>query len=919
MNPNRHLIFQHRRGLCALFASIALAGSAHALTTNLLIRFEGSLDGTVYTLGAGEIDATGTFSANGNPLVKGGRAELFGSAQSDVFADGFRFDPAALEPLADTHWVAEAVVAFDTPGGGLSTVIDVQGDTDFRFSHDSRALEAGYWDGATNYRMQAVLPKSRHFIHLALVWEADARRLTAYTNGIPIGCVGDRPFVAAGPVSFGYFARAGIAGRGIDGVLYAVSFATSGRPIQPSDFLVNRMPPPPPPSAPVDPRFPSERGATPPEQWARWLPTRIRQLDAERSQLLENISALPQHRPVFLSNRLGYHSRLDEAETDETDPPNRIQFSWEWDPLLDSIALVPAFNPKAAETYAFPKRFKIEVRPIDTDVFETVVDWMDEDFPDPGLYPVFFAGIGRRVTQVCITVPQMLHESGMAYSALGEIYLMRQRPDGSTGANMAAWGPGHVAVEASDSFSMPPLWDLDYLHDERVGLGFPLSDETVAVPDLMVVFEEGDAPDDVQLVLDLGRVQPIGRIEFWPAAPPAGLALPSFGFPGEIGVELSATADFAEKEELWTASDGGNRHRENLLSVAARAYRARYLRVTMRELAEHKGKRILGLGEIRVTEFDEDLSAGCRITARGIPEEQLDQLPLLVDGCSGQRRILPVGEWIKGLAQRRPLDRRLAVVDRELVLARAGWWSMKQRLGIWGSGSVVLVLMGGLVAQRQMRRRSLNRLKWRITRDLHDEVGSSLGSISLTAEQLENMTTDEVMQEELDDLSLMAREACVSLREVVWVSDRKTIHLPELVDKLIERATRVLHGSMELSVERAETYPLQEVSLPFKRHLIMLFKEAVHNCVRHAQATKVHMAFVVAGDGLRISIRDNGCGFDTEKATDGCGMDNMKERAREMGGIVKIASNPGEGTSIVLDVPLRALTNRADHHYKTSN
>ena len=206
----------------------------------------------------------------------------------------------------------------------------------------------------------------------------------------------------------------------------------------------------------------------------------------------------------------------------------------------------------------------------------------------------------------------------------------------------------------------------------------------------------------------------------------------------------------------------------------------------------------------------------------------------------------------------------------------------------------------------------------RITRDLHDEVGSSLGSISLTAEQLEKMASDAEMKEELGDLSLMAREACVSLREVVWVIDQSTIHLPDLIKKLVERAERVLHG-MELSVEIPPDCPNTEVALAFKRYLIMFFKEAVHNCVRHAHATQAWVGFSTDDQRLQVSVRDNGCGFDPEGESDGCGVDNMKERAKEMGGDLEIVSQPGKGTSIVLSVPLANLSKEPDNAYTTSN
>ena len=668
----------------------------------------------------------------------------------------------------------------------------------------------------------------------------------------------------------------------------------------------------------VDPPFPADRPVVSEREWSRWPRKRIRQLEAERDRLLEKISVLPWHEPLFLSSQLGYHSRFEESGSDDPASPHQINFQFRWAPTLEAIALAPAFNPKEPGAYAFPKRFKIEVLDSQSGKFEEVVNWLGEDFPDPGPYPVFFSRINRSVTQVRITVPPGMQESGVAYFAIGEVYLFQRALDAQIGDNMAVWGPTGIEVTASDSFSMPPLWDVEYLYDGSVGFGFPLSDQTVESEDLLVAYEDtADFSDRVQITLDLGRVEEIGRVEFWPAGAPYLLALPSLGFPRDISLELSADPDFRTPKVLNVEEASGYKHRENLLSVMGNAYPAQYIRITMEGLSEYKGKRVLGLGEISVSEYGRVLSANCKVTAEGIPEEYREQLPLLVDGCSRQRLIMPEGEWIKGLAQRRPLDRRLAVVEEELALARASWQKIKWRSTVWGGSAVFVGLVGWLAVQRRIRKQGIEKLKWRITRDLHDEVGSSLGSIALASKRMERTVPHEDVKEGLSELSLLAREAAVSLREVVWVIDQGTIRLPDLIQKLVERAERVLHG-MELSSELPSDCPDLVVPLTFKRHLIMFFREAIYNCARHANATKVQV-FVTTGNGkLCLRISDNGCGFDRDKLQEGWGLDSMDKRAKEMGGSMELISQPDQGTAVQLTVPLSTLQDDTDH-YKTSN
>jgi len=686
---------------------------------------------------------------------------------------------------------------------------------------------------------------------------------------------------------------------------------------------------------PVDPRNPGGAGTLQVDQEKplnAWLPARIRQLVEERAELLEKIAGLPQHAPKTLPDHMGYHS----VPRDEGDPAeesiNRIEVQFEFDPTLSAIALVPAFVSGVEGSYAFPKRFKIEVIdrgsswvggekgewvvPPPPYEWVEVVNWMNEDFPDPGPYPVFFSIGDMRIYQLRFTMPRGTEGAEVSYNALGEMYLFRQHDgQGRIGDNMMVWGK-NITISAFGSLSKPPLWDETYLYDGIVGLGIPLSEEVSGAEDFMVSWDDTRfGKDPVQIVLDLGRIRQAGRVQLWPAEAPHGMAITQFGFPGKVTVELSTNPDFSESEVFVENDIRARLNNDNLLNIVTGAHKIRYIRLTLEDLSQYKGKTILGLGEIRVSEYDEVWSLNAKVTASGVPQVGLEQLPRLVDGYCRKRRILREAEWIRGLALRRPLDRRLAVVEQELELAREAWSELKLRASIWGGGLLCFALLAAMGLQRLQRRKVLKKLKTRITRDLHDEVGSSLGGITLASRRMES---GGATLSDLSELSLMAREASASLREVVWVIDQAKIRLSELLKKLCERAERVLRG-MELDIDLPDHCPNREVPLPFKRHLLMYFKEAVHNCARHSGATKVRIAIAVKDENLMLSIEDNGCGFDPEENREGWGVDSMGKRAKELGGKMDLQTAPGKGTTVMLTVPLRELLNKTDHSYKTSN
>ena len=212
--------------LLAFFAPAAASSGATTYTNQLLVTFAGSLSGTAYTPGAGEVDNTGTFKANGTPTIVLGKAQLDGGTSND----GFDFNPTSLGALTTQNWVAEAILSFDAFETGQRTMIDVQGDTDFRVNNSANGLEANFWDGPpANPNITASLPTTGATAHYALVWNASTNVLTTYIDGTSIGSTsGSGAFATsdATNVSFGYFGRSGFDNRSIDGSLDAVSFST---------------------------------------------------------------------------------------------------------------------------------------------------------------------------------------------------------------------------------------------------------------------------------------------------------------------------------------------------------------------------------------------------------------------------------------------------------------------------------------------------------------------------------------------------------------------------------------------------------------------------------------------------------------------------------------------------------------------
>jgi signal transduction histidine kinase len=94
------------------------------------------------------------------------------------------------------------------------------------------------------------------------------------------------------------------------------------------------------------------------------------------------------------------------------------------------------------------------------------------------------------------------------------------------------------------------------------------------------------------------------------------------------------------------------------------------------------------------------------------------------------------------------------------------------------------------------------------------------------------------------------------------------------------------------------------MSAEHRRQCFLVFKEAIHNAVRHASCSEVAVEIVLVGRLLAWTVVDNGIGFDTRRPSAGNGLRSMEARARALGGRLEITSRPGKGAIVRFEVAL---------------
>jgi signal transduction histidine kinase/ligand-binding sensor domain-containing protein len=236
----------------------------------------------------------------------------------------------------------------------------------------------------------------------------------------------------------------------------------------------------------------------------------------------------------------------------------------------------------------------------------------------------------------------------------------------------------------------------------------------------------------------------------------------------------------------------------------------------------------------------------------------------------------------------------------------------------WFESLLTLLIVSAvytLYRHRVERLLELERVRARIAADLHDDIGSSLSGMAFLSEAVKHQIGDQHPEAfaMAAEVAATARGLADSLSDVVWSIDPRR-------DDLASLLTRVRQSVSHLLEPQGIAWQLQVPPEPGKgklapeqrRHLFLIFKEAINNIARHAHCTSVNMTVTLTDHRLEIGIEDNGRGFSTgyssgrhEYDHQGHGLNNMKLRAAQLGGQMTIDSTPGHGTKLMLTIPFK--------------
>lgn len=619
---------------------------------------------------------------------------------------------------------------------------------------------------------------------------------------------------------------------------------------------------------------------------------RLSEVDNRLNVIQREMVTLPVMSDLDARGTHGYHSNFIFSSED-----NWFQISWDQPRNVDGIGMIPTriiTQSGLRANYGLPSRMRIEATgPGHVGTF-TLAEIANTRLDLRLGEPIFIDLPATAVTSlrfVPIDLPT-LPGKFVRFFSLAEVMVYQGQE------NIAYTG------KFSSAFSIDSEagWNLGYLTDSQSPLG---------PPELPIVgksfgWHADMAGADVPTwaVVDLGSKKKFDAIRLVAARGDAPIKGPGFGFPVNFQLESADDAVHGPWTTLWTTSDtyfvnpGYNPTMFRIPPTAARYVR---IMVTKRHAPDHFTIPRVLVSELEVLHEGKNLALGAAVdTPDKFASINHDATRIwsragLTDGYSSTGKLIPERQWVSSLSRRFDLTeemQRLAA-ERGQIIQRWHQWSLALLFMILSA--VIFTLLFWQVRLRVANRRTMHSLRNRISSDLHDEVGSNLATIALLAEL-------DPAPGNLEDIHRLSLESSLSLREIVEITIASKRARKPLLDRMREIASLMLREQKWVIEGTASP----ELDLERRRHFVFFFKEALHNIIRHADASEVSITFEKLKSDYQFTVKDDGKGIEKPSPDVMGNFRTLHQRAEALGGSLDIQSRLGQGTRLILRFPIHA-------------
>lgn len=219
--------------------------------------------------------------------------------------------------------------------------------------------------------------------------------------------------------------------------------------------------------------------------------------------------------------------------------------------------------------------------------------------------------------------------------------------------------------------------------------------------------------------------------------------------------------------------------------------------------------------------------------------------------------------------------------------------------------TAILILYIFRHQQLSKRRIAIAETKNKISQDLHDEIGSTLSSISMQTEVLKKrIRNHENIDDLIDLIKNESRKTMSTMNDIVWSLNTEDENFTQFINRLknycsVSLGTVGIHYEMLID----ESIQFKNADLHFLKEVYLISKECINNCMKYSACTKVEISMSRAGDKIQLQINDDGIGFDItndQVGFGGEGIKNMRKRAKSIKADFDLISVKGHGTKMLL-------------------
>jgi signal transduction histidine kinase/ligand-binding sensor domain-containing protein len=221
--------------------------------------------------------------------------------------------------------------------------------------------------------------------------------------------------------------------------------------------------------------------------------------------------------------------------------------------------------------------------------------------------------------------------------------------------------------------------------------------------------------------------------------------------------------------------------------------------------------------------------------------------------------------------------------------------------------AIIAMIAYGMHRLRIKRILAVEKIRNRVARDLHDDMGSTLSTINILSSMAKAKLNTDVVKtgEYINKISDNSQRMMEAMDDIVWAIKPANDTMQKVVGRMREFATNVFEAKdIELDFKADEAVYDVKLNMEARRDFFLIFKEAVNNAAKYSKCEQAAVHVFVEKNKLLLQVKDNGIGFDIKTADSGNGLGNMQKRADAIKGKLEINSAIGSGTEVMLAVSL---------------